>query len=115
MPSLYRSLTRRFSSSAIPTPQSFYPQHAGPTATPAEPYERDYPMWVLPIADCMTLEKLEPHQTMIKQDRLCRWDGVGNVLFVSHQWLGWKVPDPANVHYQAVCEALMQLCFFLSR
>ena len=62
MPSLYRSLTRRFSSSAIPTPQSFYPQHAGPTATPAEPYERDYPMWVLPIADCMTLEKLYADQ-----------------------------------------------------
>ena len=106
MPSLYRSLTRRFSSSAIPTPQSFYPQHAGPTATPAEPYERDYPMWVLPIADCMTLEKLEPHQTMIKQDRLCRWDGVGNVLFVSHQWVGDFHPDPRLEQFKVLQGAL---------
>jgi hypothetical protein len=26
-------------------------------------------------------------------------------LFVSHQWLGFEAPDPANVHYPAIIAA----------
>ena len=31
-------------------------------------------------------------------------------VFVSHQWLGDREPDAANVHFDAVVEALTQLC-----
>ena len=24
------------------------------------------------------------------------------MIFFSHQWLGWEVPDPKNVHYTAM-------------
>jgi len=30
-------------------------------------------------------------------------------IFMSHQWLGWSEPDPNNVHYDAMKEAVEQL------
>ena len=26
--------------------------------------------------------------------------------FLSHQWLGWSAPDPANKHYESMCCAI---------
>jgi len=33
-----------------------------------------------------------------------------STLFISHQWLGWKEPDPWGVHYTAACDAASALC-----
>eukprot|EP00966_Prymnesium_polylepis_P301802 6972698-Prymnesium_polylepis.2 len=29
---------------------------------------------------------------------------------ISHQWLGFAVPDPSDVHYHAICSAADELC-----
>eukprot|EP00756_Hemistasia_phaeocysticola_P028128 Hpha_TRINITY_DN16160_c0_g2::TRINITY_DN16160_c0_g2_i1::g.3154::m.3154 len=31
------------------------------------------------------------------------------IVFLSHQWLGWGIPDPDNVHHNAMKEALRQV------
>jgi len=32
------------------------------------------------------------------------------IIFFSHQWLGWYAPDPKNVHYPVMIQAIEKLC-----
>ena len=37
------------------------------------------------------------HEDLMKAEKLVEWsDGVGLVIFVSHQWTSFDQPDPAN-------------------
>lgn len=54
---------------------------------------RSYPMFVLPIDEVLALDRMKPHEEL--EDVLVEWDdGMGDVLFVSHTWLGYNHPDP---------------------
>ena len=54
-----------------------------------------FPMFVVAVPDLLALERLLPHQTMLEQGLLHEYtdEMAGHVLFLSHQWLGWKLND----------------------
>ena len=55
-------------------------------------------MWVLPVREVLKLTKIETHEEMMQRGVLRQWhEGMGDVLFISHTWLGWHHPDPNGV------------------
>ena len=75
---------------------------APPQVLPAAPQlERQFPMFVLPFDDLLALESFAPHEEMRPQ--LVEWKaGMGDVLFVSHTWLGSSHPDPHGLKLHLV-------------
>ena len=66
--------------------------------------EMNYGMWLVPVSKLLALERLEPHQEMLRRGALVEYratEHAGRVIFVSHQWAGWDQPDPDNE--QLVC------------
>lgn len=58
-----------------------------------------YPMYVVRVADVLSMraaDGLPAHQQLRADGRARVWDGEGEVLFVSHVWVGSAHPDP---HY----------------
>ena len=59
------------------------------------PYETLRDAGLLVVLDTMEqVEAFKKHKT---------------VIFLSHQWLGWGIPDPQNVHFRAMCHAVRQV------
>ena len=55
-----------------------------------------YPMWVMSIDELLSMDKMRPHQALLRDGRLRKAtaDLAGRVIFVSHQWTGFAHPDP---------------------
>ena len=68
-------------------------------------------MYVLRIADFMSLEKLEPHQTLLAKGVLVEWvpEMEGKVIFVSHEWLSYTHADPDGVQLRSLQSVLGRL------
>ena len=79
-----------------------------------------HPAVYLPYSVLRGLGKLMSHEelrttgelTIIDTfDQLVAFTREASTLFISHQWLGHKVPDSHDhVQYRALCEACDQLC-----
>ena len=55
----------------------------------------DYGPTVVSVCDVLQMTKVKPHQQMLQENLLVKnYDGLGMVVFVSHQWLAKAVPDP---------------------
>lgn len=68
--------------------------HGGPLANTFHDVMREkYPMYVVRISDVLLMDTLEPHATLQKKGILRHFQDGMVVVFVSHQWIGWKVPD----------------------
>lgn len=70
-------------------------------------------MFLLPMRAILELDRMRPHQELLARSWLVQYNNtmVGLVIFVSHQWLGWSHPDPANVQLpilQALLRTLME-------
>ena len=52
-----------------------------------------------------------PHQEMQERGLLETYspDKEGKILFISHQWLSFHMPDPAGIHYEAIVAAVRSL------
>ena len=69
-----------------------------------------YPMYMLPIAALLSMDKLRPHQEIKAQLRVYDHASMeGKVIFVSHQWLGWSEPDPNNAQLEALQSLLRRM------
>lgn len=74
--------------------------------------EQDYPMWVMPLDEFLKMDHLEPHQKLKAAGKLMKWtpDLRRPVLFLSHQWLSFRHPDPQMVQvrtFQGLLQRLM--------
>ena len=74
-----------------------------------------HPMVLVSAAEFMRLGKLTSYEVLRTMGKLTFLDTLEQlndfkltkkVLFLSHQWLGWGVPDPQNVHYMAMVAAI---------
>ena len=51
-------------------------------------------MWVMPVSEFIKLPEFRPHQELLAQGKLSRWDSsMNHVFFLSHQWTSWSHPD----------------------
>lgn len=68
-------------------------------------------MYLISVSTFLTLDRLLPHQTLRHRGLLVeRTDAHdGNVLFISHQWLGWEEPDPHNEQLRILQQLLLRL------
>eukprot|EP00966_Prymnesium_polylepis_P235929 5456435-Prymnesium_polylepis.1 len=70
-------------------------------------------MHVISVPNFLKLEKLLPHQELKRRTLLTERTSIpaGNILFISHQWLGWEEPDPRGeklLVLQRVLQRLME-------
>ena len=75
--------------------------------------ESPYPMYVISLADFLkryngTGLALERQQTLRELGLVKKWDGSGEVLFISHEWTDFTHPDHSNIQVK-------ELCLFLER
>ena len=73
------------------------------------------PMGLVSTTDFLDLERLVKFEDLREQGRLRVLDTIDKVLefkkkflvmYVSHQWCAWSVPDPNGVHYRNICAAV---------
>ena len=57
-----------------------------------------YPMFLMPMRTLLDMAKMTTHQELLRQGKLgeCTSDMGGRLVFISHQWLGYRHPDPAG-------------------
>eukprot|EP00439_Symbiodinium_sp_Y106_P047458 s4267_g6.t1 len=96
---------------------------AGKAATPLHRYARflaeqkpvdaevclplHFPMYTLPLARLMELTEVEPHEVLQNRGLLVEFEeSLGRALFVSHQWVGEKHPDPEFKQLRVLQDAL---------
>mmetsp|Transcript_43612 Transcript_43612/g.69174 ORF Transcript_43612/g.69174 Transcript_43612/m.69174 type:complete len:615 (+) Transcript_43612:59-1903(+) len=58
--------------------------------------EKKYPMWVMRISDFLSLTKLPSHLELKSSGILHMHEAHFFTIFVSHQWLSQKHPDPSG-------------------
>mmetsp|Transcript_115 Transcript_115/g.286 ORF Transcript_115/g.286 Transcript_115/m.286 type:complete len:656 (-) Transcript_115:88-2055(-) len=72
---------------------------------------RQHPMCVIKIRDFVKLESpLPAHEEVAARGLLVEWQlGLGDVMFVSHTWLGERHPDPSGVKFEALKAILSRI------
>lgn len=73
---------------------------------------KKYPMYVMPIANFLDLERIQPHEELMEAGKLVKWEddaSEGAVLFVSHTWLSYTTPDPDGAKLKLVKTILRQM------
>lgn len=73
---------------------------------PATP-EASYPLYAMPMATFMSLERLPPHNELREKGLVKALDFGGEhrnaaLNFISHQWLGFSEADPQSVHLKTM-------------
>lgn len=70
-----------------------------------------YPMHLISVPDFMDLRELQPHEAMLARNLLRKRVAAheGRILFISHQWLGSRTPDPNGEHLRALQRVLHRL------
>ena len=78
-----------------------------------------FSMCFVPFSKLRQHGKLVPHEearlanelvVIDTFDQLHSFLNTSSTVFISHQWLDFGAPDPDNVHFDAICAALVQLC-----
>jgi len=70
-----------------------------------------YPMYVLPVAEFLTMSHWSPHQDLLASGVLREFDDTmwGKVFFVSHQWVAYDHPDPEAAQLGALQSVVRKL------
>ena len=67
-------------------------------------------MYTVPAKAILSMTTLEPHEALKLQGLLVEFDKtMGKALFVSHQWVGRRHPDPDFIQFSVLQEALRHL------
>jgi len=77
-----------------------------------------HPMVLCAASVFMDLPHLKSYENLRNEGKLVFLDTLEKIqafksrhliVFLSHQWLGWGIPDPENIHHNAMKEALRQV------
>lgn len=77
-----------------------------------------HPMVLCSARNFMDLPQLKSYEDLRNDGKLVFLDTLDKIqafkkrhliVFLSHQWLGWGIPDPENIHHKAMKEALRQV------
>ena len=70
-----------------------------------------YPMYLMPMPTLLAFEKMAAHQALEAEGKLVKYTSEtrGRVVFISHQWLGHKHPDPAGEQLDVLQRVLQRL------
>ncbi|CAK9078294.1 unnamed protein product [Durusdinium trenchii] len=60
-----------------------------------------YPMYTVRQETFLTFSTMRPHEELLSEQVLELFCGQGIAIFVSHQWVGTKHPDPQMKHLGA--------------
>lgn len=74
----------------------------------AQQVER-YPMYAIPVPTLLGLQKWRPHQDLLADGLLKQCTEDDDVIFVSHQWLSFKHPDPQCEQLESLKKILRRL------
>ncbi len=86
------------------------PQPETPTQRMIDILPMLYPMYALPLKDVLELKEMKDHDTLMQEDMLVEFtDGMGNTIFVSHQWISPWHPDPELAQFQHLQGALKNI------
>ncbi len=61
-----------------------------------------YPYYGMPVATLLELKAWEPHQKLLAAGSVRECTADDDVIFVSHQWLGFEHPDPKHDQLRAL-------------
>eukprot|EP00434_Breviolum_minutum_P003820 symbB.v1.2.003361.t1/scaffold186.1/size279346/8 len=69
-----------------------------------------FPMYVVKVSDFLQMRGVpEPHHVLKQKGLLHEWQPGMFVIFISHQWLGFRMPDPAGLQVAVLRSALRGL------
>lgn len=69
-----------------------------------------FPMYVVKVSDFLKMDGApEPHHVLQEKGLLHEWQPEMFVIFISHQWLGTKFPDPSGHQLAQLRVALRRL------
>ena len=69
-----------------------------------------FPMYTVPAEVLLQMTEVETHEDLKAAGVLVEFDAsMGNAIFVSHQWVGSKHPDPESKQLRVLQDALMHM------
>ena len=68
-----------------------------------------YPYYGMPVATLLELKAWEPHQKLLAAGSVRECTADDDVIFVSHQWLGFEHPDPKHDQLRALQRMIRRL------
>ena len=72
-----------------------------------------FPMYTLPLYELLDMNEIIAHEELKERSMLVKFDkSLGKALFVSHQWIGLRHPDPEFKQLRVLQDAL---CFAKSK
>eukprot|EP00931_Biecheleriopsis_adriatica_P036954 TRINITY_DN21223_c0_g1_i2.p1 TRINITY_DN21223_c0_g1~~TRINITY_DN21223_c0_g1_i2.p1 ORF type:complete len:627 (-),score=117.64 TRINITY_DN21223_c0_g1_i2:43-1923(-) len=85
--------------------------HAAVTQQHASALKPSYPMHVLAVPEFMKLDRFVCHDELLEKGLLTKWSSGmhGKVIMISHQWLGYREPDPGREHHRCLKRLLARL------
>ena len=69
-----------------------------------------FPMYTVPMRKLLLMQQVKPHEELLEQGIVVVFDeSMGKAIFVSHQWLGRKHPDPYSHQLKVLQNALRNM------
>jgi hypothetical protein len=79
-----------------------------------------FPMYLVPLDQLHRLyggkdprhERIEAHQKLKHRGELMRWEDLpfdANIIFFSHEWVGWNHPDPHGIQLKTFLNVMKRL------
>ena len=79
-----------------------------------------FPMYLVPLDQLHRLyggkdprhERIEAHQKLKQRGELVRWEDLpfdANIIFLSHEWVGWNHPDPHGIQLKTFLKVMKRL------
>ena len=79
-----------------------------------------FPMYLVPLDQLHRLyggkdprhERIEAHQKLKQRGELVRWEDLpfdANIIFLSHEWVGWNHPDPHGIQLKTFLNVMKRL------
>lgn len=89
-------------------PESFYIQ---PDCGDDTEYASDlhYDMFVVSVPNLLEMEEMLPHQVLLQKNLLESWKPSMRVIFISHEWLGYRHADPKGDQFKVLKRLLTRL------
>ena len=67
-------------------------------------------MWVLPLHHFIGLSKMKPHQELLHEGKLARYDSsMKAIFFLSHQWTSFDHPDPTGEQLRCMQRQVLKM------